>query len=229
MPDSRRLPRRGWPHGGGAERRLGHHARMALESPIGPGPFDQHHEAVAKPDQEVDVREKPEQPGRVAAEAQRAERRHAELDHRRAASDGGEIAVVGVAERAGRHAANTPQQVVCGVAPHLLGGRADAGHRLRCRRAGCGSEVADDADLGVTGNAQVRLDGHPPDTVRGDAGRRRQGRPERRSADACGPDHGATRQKLRHCLPAFHRRELDTGVVDAGHLGAGSYLDAQLL
>lgn len=40
-----------------------HHPRMALEAPVGARPVHQHHDAVAKADEEVHVSEQPEQPG----------------------------------------------------------------------------------------------------------------------------------------------------------------------
>mgnify|MGYP007031656487 CR=1 FL=1 len=55
---------------------------MTLEGPVCPSPVDQHHQAIAKPDQEVDVHEQPEHPGRVAAEAQLAEQGQLDLRDR---------------------------------------------------------------------------------------------------------------------------------------------------
>src|SRR5262245_19696429 len=72
---------------------LDNDARVKLESPVRPGPVDQHDEAVSKVDEEVDVRPQPDEPRRKAREVDAAE-----LGDRRLAADGGELAVVAVAE-----------------------------------------------------------------------------------------------------------------------------------
>ena len=46
---------------------------MAGKGPVVPGPVGEHHQAVAKADQEVHMGEQPEQPGRVARQTQRAQ------------------------------------------------------------------------------------------------------------------------------------------------------------
>ena len=56
------------------------------------------------------MREQPEQPGRQAGEAQRADAGDAEVDDRRLAADRREVAVVDVAERLRRLAAQAPQR-----------------------------------------------------------------------------------------------------------------------
>ena len=74
--------------------------RRPLVTPVRPPPVEQHDQAVAEADQEEHVHDQPEPPGQQAGEAQRAE-----IDHRRHAADGGQVAVVLVGERRRRHAA----------------------------------------------------------------------------------------------------------------------------
>src|SRR4051812_5466698 len=73
---------------------LGKDARIAAVAPIGRGPVDHHDDAVAEVDEEVDVRDQPDEPGDEARQMEAAEHRHG-----RGAPDGGELAVVAIAER----------------------------------------------------------------------------------------------------------------------------------
>ena len=166
-----------------ARRRLGDDARAALVREVRPGPVDHHHQPVAKADQEVDVREQPEQPGREAAEAQRAEARHGELDDRGLAADGRQVAVVAVAERAAsvRRAAGAAM-LAAAVRPICLAAGLTPGTGVGSLRpvAERGGEVADHRDLGMAGQAQVGRD----DDAAGAVERRRRcrARARRRAA-----------------------------------------------
>src|SRR5580704_9752003 len=71
--------------------------RAALEGDVVPQPGEGHHEAVPDLDQEEDVDDAPEQPAEEALELQSAE-----LHDRGAPADGGEIALVTIAERCRR-------------------------------------------------------------------------------------------------------------------------------
>src|SRR5262249_52480426 len=66
----------------------------ALEREIVPQPGERDDKAVAQPDQEIDVRHRPEQPGDEALEVGAAE-----LDHGAAPADRGEVAGMAIAER----------------------------------------------------------------------------------------------------------------------------------
>ncbi len=82
----------------------------------------------------------------------------AEVDHGRVAADGGEVAVVAVAEGLGRLARDAAQDVRGRGAAHLLGTGRDAGHRRRLFAglvAHRGRQVADHADVGMARQAQV--------------------------------------------------------------------------
>lgn len=52
----------------------GHHSRVSLFAPVRGRPIDQHHDAIAKADEEIDMREEPEEPREVTAELQVAQR-----------------------------------------------------------------------------------------------------------------------------------------------------------
>src|SRR3569833_4204873 len=86
---------------GSTRRRLlldaGHHAGIALLAPVGRRPIDEYDEAIAKADQEIDVREQPEQPRGQSAELDFPERRDKVHDGR-VASDRRERSVVPVTE-----------------------------------------------------------------------------------------------------------------------------------
>src|SRR6185312_9373113 len=70
-------------------------ARTAAIAPIGFRPVDEHDQAVAKADEEIDVRDEPDPPSEDSGEAKAPE-----LNDRRHAADGGEGAEVRVVERA---------------------------------------------------------------------------------------------------------------------------------
>ena len=72
---------------------FGDEARATIECRIGPGPIQEDDEAVAEADQEPQMREAPEQPGRKPVSANAAE-----IGDRRLAADRGEIAEIRVAE-----------------------------------------------------------------------------------------------------------------------------------
>src|SRR5207247_2270882 len=74
---------------------------------VGPRPLEQHQEAVAEPDQEHDVDEKPGEPGDEPGELESSDDRH-----RGRAPDGRHAPFVAVTERAGRLTAESPQHVV---------------------------------------------------------------------------------------------------------------------
>src|SRR3984893_16229303 len=80
-------------------------ARAALEGDVVPQPDERHHEAVPDLDQEEDVDDAPEQPAEESAQLQRPE-----LHDRGAPPDGGEIALVTIAERRGRGRAGDPRR-----------------------------------------------------------------------------------------------------------------------
>src|SRR5262245_16165515 len=89
-------------------------ARVALESPVRPGPIDHHREAVSKSDEEIDVRPEPDEPGREAREV------HApELGDRGFSADRGELAVVAVTERNSRFAFQRIENIQRGNSSHL--------------------------------------------------------------------------------------------------------------
>ena len=157
-----------------------------------------------------------------AAEAQRAEARHGEVDDRRLAADGGQVAVVDVAERPGRLAAQAAQQVGRGGAAHLLGAGLTPGTGVGspCRgswpRRGRRRPRSRD---GRPGSGRAR----PRPGRRGRARRRCRGQlgAERRGGDAGGPDHGAAVDALR-AAPRRRRasRRSTPSASIAGHLAS---------
>src|SRR5437763_13907674 len=75
-----------------------HHAGKSMLAPVGGGPIDDDDEAIAKADQEVDVREQPEEPREETAELEVAHWRN-EIDDGRVATDGGQRAVIAITKR----------------------------------------------------------------------------------------------------------------------------------
>ena len=83
----------------------GDQPRAALEGQVCPEPVECDHEAVAKPDQEVDVHEPPKQPRDPSGQA-----KPAEIGDGGSATDGGEVAQIKVAERPRRAAAQAARE-----------------------------------------------------------------------------------------------------------------------
>src|SRR4051812_5147109 len=144
-----------------------HDAGISLLAPVGRRPIDEYDETIAKADQEVDVREQPEEPGEETAELEMPGGRH-EIDDRRVPPDGRERAVIAIPERLRVLAAHAVHDVRGGAAPHLLGARRHARHR-RGFAAGDmapgGSEVADHVDVRPVRHRQVGLDDDTPRAV----------------------------------------------------------------
>ncbi len=183
--------------------------RAALEGHVVPQPGERHHETVPDLDQEEDVDDAPEQPAEEAAQLQAAE-----LHHRGAPSDGGEIALVAIAERRRRRrAGDACRDQPSHIAAHLLGGGRDA-RNAAARRIGHGGGVADREHLGEAAHREIRLDLHAPGAVmRGvKPARRRRGDHAGRPDDGGGIDAAAL--------------EIDSARVAADHARRGHHLDA---
>ena len=166
---------------------------------------------------------------RKAAEAHRSPAGDGELDHRRLAADRRQVAVVAVAEGERRLALDAPHDVGRGGAAHLLGRRADAGHRRRALRAVAQrrGEVADDEDLRMPGQAQVGRDDDAAGAIELGAAALRQLGAERRAGDAGGPDDGPRGDALARA--AGRAVEGDAVGVDRRDLRLGPHLDAEAL
>ena len=137
---------------------------MPRKTEVAPAPVEHHHDAVAKPDQKIQVGKKPEEPGGQAGKTQLAKQRHFELNHRRAASDGGQRAVIGVVKSLRWCMAQAGQDIGRHAAPHLFGRRADAWHGFAV--AVHSRHVANDTDLRETRHAQIGLHGHAAGAVK---------------------------------------------------------------
>ena len=152
----------------------------------------------------------PEPPGQQARQLQPAV-----VHHRRHAADGGQVAVVAVAERLVRLAAQPRAQYLRHVHAHLLGCGGHARHGLAVLlHAG---QVADHEHLGMPGQRQVGRHRHAARPI----GRHAQLPPERRRRHARRPQHGAA-------LDA-HRAHRDAVGIDGGHGAARVHLHAQRL
>ena len=177
------------------------------------------------------MREQPEQPRHPATEAQRAEGR-SQVDHGGIAADGGEVAVVTVAERFRFLARHAAQDVVRCCTAHLLGRWRNAGHRgrfLAGRMARRRRQIADHADLGMAGQAQVRqhLDAAGTVDVAGrGVGRCRQQPAQRRCCHARRPDHTMTFNAIA-AVGCRTRFDLQAVRVDHGDFGVEPHLDPQ--
>src|SRR5580765_8012937 len=99
-------------------------SRIATVSPVRRGPVDQDHEAVAEPDQEIDVGREPEPPRQQSGEFQPAE-----VDDGRATADRGERSLVAVAKIGGRPGSEPRVNRSHDVPPHLLRRGRDAWNR----------------------------------------------------------------------------------------------------
>ena len=73
--------------------RAGDHPGVPAKAQIGGAPVQHHDEAVAKSDQEIDMREEPKPP-RPPARKSEGPGRRAEINHRRVMADGGQFAVI---------------------------------------------------------------------------------------------------------------------------------------
>src|SRR6266699_440721 len=127
----------------------GYQARAALIGQVRPQPIGRDGDAVAKADQEIDMRQAPHQPGNPAGQGEPAE-----IDDRFPAADRGEVAEVAVAERRRRPLAGDAGGDDTGdIGALLLGDRRDAGERtVRTLNL---SGVANHKDLRVVWEAQI--------------------------------------------------------------------------
>src|SRR4051794_26454264 len=142
---------------------------IAAVGPVGRGPVHHHHDAVAEVDEEVDVRDEPQDPGDEAGEM------HLAHHHDRGSpADRRELAVVPIAKRLRGLSLQRKKDVPGGMAAHLLCRRSNA--RNRFVAAHDGGEVADHVELRVAGNREVRLDEHPARAIDRRAERPAEGR-----------------------------------------------------
>src|SRR5690606_15443253 len=119
----------------------GDEPRAALKGEIGPKPVDGDDQAVANADEKIDVDEAPDPPGEPAGKPEEAE-----IDHRRAPTDGREVADVDIAEGRRRAPASEPRaDDPGGVFALLLGDRGHAGQRRAVAAEGEGG-VAEGED-----------------------------------------------------------------------------------
>ena len=175
----------------------GDEPRPAAEGQVRPGPVEQHQQPVAEADQEEDVDEQPGQPGEEARAASAART----VAHRRAAADDGEAALVEVAERPRRLAAQRAADVRPPCAGPPASPRGDTpGTGLPSCSSAARSPMTKTSS--VPGDGQVGLDQHPARAVERHAQRagQRRGRHPRR------PDHRARRQALAAQVHARRRR-----------------------
>ena len=184
------------------------------------------------------MHEQPEQPGGKAAEFHLPLReRDVQHGHRRALADGGQRAVVEIAESLCFQALHAALDVAGGLAPHLFGAGAHTGHGrgvVGVQVAAGRSQVTHHADVRVTRDAQVRLHHHAAGAVQLAAGAFGQGAAQGRCGHASGPHHRARRQEVRgHARLAvgagFVELVVDAEGGDVRHLGAGQHLGAQHL
>ena len=123
-------------------------------------------------------------------------------------ADGGQVALVAVAERRRRAALQPGADGLRRVATLLHGDRRHPGEDVTAADA---DHVTERQDLGVPGQAEVRLDRDAAGAVLlGARGVRERGR-QRGGGDAGGPDHGARRDPLRRAAAVLDRH---AGVVD---------------
>src|SRR5262249_36157783 len=144
-----------------------------------PGPFKDDQQPIAEADQEKDVDEEPSDPGDPAGDLERAQVRH-----RGGAPNGGQRALVAVAERSWGTSLELAGDVVRGVDPLLNGGGSDTGN-LAAVLLNRG-EVANDVQVRVSGWPQIRSHQHPSGPVERHAQRLGQGR----SLNARRPENG---------------------------------------
>jgi len=117
-----------------------------LHHEVGPDPVDEHHQAVAKTDQEPEVDERPRE------ERQRARETDApELGDGAPAPDRRQNTLVEVLEGDAGLARDRAAEVGGDGSPHLDRDRAHARQRRRRARGNEQRHVADDEDLGMAG------------------------------------------------------------------------------
>src|SRR5438270_551810 len=133
----------------------------AVPRDVNPQPAQGDRQAIAQADQKIDVGQAPDPPSKPSADLQPTE-----VDDRRAFADGREIAGMPIAKGADSRISAEPRlDGLRDVQTLLLGGRRYSGNRIPVPRIdGCG--VADDEDLRMSGDAQIRLDFHPAGVVR---------------------------------------------------------------
>ena len=124
-----------------------------------------------------------------------------------------ERAEVRVAERPGLASGDAREDVVRDARAHLLGGRRNAGHGLAVLFDA--REIAGDENLGMRGQAQVRLHAHAAGAIEFGP----ELFAERRCGDAGGPENGACRDALF--------AELEVVGADFGDGVAGVHFDAE--
>ena len=149
---------------------------------------------LAIADEVRDVDAQPQEPGREAAlPPERPE--PADVGDPGQPADDRDIAVVAVAERLVRPAEDPPADDLRGVRPALHRALGDARRRLALLPR-LDRRVADDEDLRVPGQREVRSDQHAPRPVGLGAGGLGDGPRERRRGDAGRPQHGPRRDRL---------------------------------
>src|SRR5215831_6559788 len=115
-----------------------------------PSPLNHDEQAVAETDQEHDVDEQPGQPGEEPGGLEPAD-----VGDRPGAADRGQHSLVRVAERLGKLAAKSPQNIRGGMSSLLHRGRCDARHKGAVLLEV--SQIPDDVDVIAAGDGQVRL------------------------------------------------------------------------
>jgi hypothetical protein len=140
-----------------------------LITEIGPRPLDEHHEAVPKTDQVHDVHEQPRQPAEPAFQLQPSE-----IGDGRRAADGRHVPEIPILERPARLTIDAADDISRGVPARL---NCDLGDTWQ-RPAVCPGDrrkIADDEDLRVPRDREVRLYDDSPRSIRRDAERRPDG------------------------------------------------------
>src|SRR5918995_1280195 len=169
-----------WMYGGGGYGCVlcaGDEAGTAVEGEVGEEPLERDQQPVAEADELDDVKAGPGQPGVEAGE-----RNAVDVGNRPVAADRRHVAQVLVAERTGFPAGQDAEGVASGPGALLDGDLGDARQRspaLIVQRRG----IADDEDLRVAGQREVRCDQHPAGPVQ------RGGKAEG-ADDGCGLDAG---------------------------------------
>ena len=178
--------------------------------------------------------EEPEQPGRQAREAERAEPRRCRGRPPRPCGRWSR----GCRSRRSGTVASARRQPRAGCSPRrarpiCLAAGLTPGTGVACRAAVAQRrrEVADDADLGMAGQAEVGLDRHAAGAV--ERRRRCRGASARPSGDAATPAaqmHGAARRAGARCAPpSTVDLVVDALGVDRASPCAGAHLDAEPL
>ena len=177
-------------------------------------PASDDHDPVREADQVRDVDQEPQQPG--GEPALLPERAHPrDVRHAAQPADDRDVAVVAVAERLHRLPAEPREDGLGRVRAALDAALGDAG-RGAVLLPRLDRRVADDEDLRVARDREVRPDAHPAVAIRLGAGGRRHLAPERRGQDARGPEHGVGVDLLGR---AGRRLHADQAVLDVHDLG----------